>query len=333
MALELAELTKGALVSRSRDQVLWKSILQIATRWLLLAGALLSSIHDFSCLRSLCCSFFCLLFFFLELQCLLLFLSFRFSLLFKDLLILHENNLFHQNSLVWVCNAIKSLIIFRELPYSFCLHVHCDIGSIKVVLIFVIELWGKLHSTNHHRVDYIVDLLLICPSSSTASVWFNLLLVWTSSWALRGDSFFLTDLRLCPVALWRQSMCLSRLLVAPLRYLLASLWFLLHLQDLWRTWCDWFIYLVNWKSRHDVGRLMMVSTRVRPWNCTVTISREHIVGQFKVWLASLLDCLWNLVSRLDEEYLLDTHIVRVNVYRITCFYVFVEIDHILYCLV
>ena len=166
--------SKTALMCRGRNHRLWLvgELAALARRLLLFLGTLLLVIlvHGF----------------FLSLESLPLSLLLHFSLFLKHTFILHENELFKNNSFVRVFDRIDGPVIFRELLKSLCVHIKSDVGAFELILVLVVKFrLRKMHGSYHHgvrnkvfnlllfllwllRAPFAVNLLLLRISTATA---------------------------------------------------------------------------------------------------------------------------------------------------------------------
>lgn len=258
-----------------------------------------------------------LIFLGLSFQGCFLLLPFLFCLLFKDSLVLHEDNLLHQDSFVWVIDTVYSLVIFGKLSDSFSLHVQSNVGSFEVVFIFVVKFWSLLHGGDHHWVGDVVYLFF--RFSARLYCLFKLFDC-LSSWA-------------------NQTSC---------RWLLtiSSTWAYISLRNL--TWlfliCSLRFFILNylWRLRSDVNKPInrqswnyvwsfIASSWVRSWLRPIALCRRIVIWQFQLRpISFVVDGLRSLIGWLDEKYLFNAHVVRVN---ISWADVFIEVKHFLDCLI
>ena len=88
-------------------------------------------------------------------------LSILFGLLLQKFLIFHKEHLFQQYALIWALDAIDSLVVLWKLSQPLSGHVHGDIGTFKIILIFCIELGCLVHRSYHHWIHHVIDAIFI----------------------------------------------------------------------------------------------------------------------------------------------------------------------------
>ena len=253
-----------------------------------------------------------LFFFLLSFEhCLLLF-PLLLCLLLEDSFVLHEDYLLHQDTFVGVNHTVDSFVVLWELPDSFSLHIQGDVCALKVILILVVELWSLLHCSDHHWVRDEVQLLF-----------------WLATRLYRLFQLFV---RLCSGAndpsWWWQLAISTAWTGVSLRYLTRLLldgsgWLFL-MYNLRRFWCN-IDQSIDWESRHNIWCLVAASW-VRPWLRSIALSWHIVIRQFQLRPVSLvIDRLRSLVSRLNEEYLFNAHVVWINIVLAN---IFVKVEHL-----